>query len=322
MEEPSSITQEEPSKQSDPAPSTALRAMRRLFRDMHQSAEPVRPAELCRALGINPYEQQDSQEFWKLLLPAMNLPTLTDLYQGAYVDYIVALDGSQRERRREEPFLDLSLEVRSSGSLEKALESLFGPPELLSEAHGNGWRPEKGAPKVDAHKGSLLTPDGLPSILQVHLKRFQYDWNTDTTSKLNDPFDFPLVLDMGPICKEVPHDTESLSSTVYDLQSVVVHVGEYGSGHYYAYIRPSVASDQWYRFNDHEVVPVSWEEVLVDATNKAQASQSASDGFLARMARALFSSKPSYGYGGRTSSAYVLQYVRRSDLPILYSFDS
>jgi hypothetical protein len=28
-----------------------------------------------------------------------------------------------------------------------------------------------------------------------------------------------------------------------------------------------------------------------------------------------------YGYGGRTSSAYMLQYIRRSDIPLLYDED-
>jgi ubiquitin C-terminal hydrolase len=96
--------------------SIGLRVMRLLFQEMQASAEsgfgdPVAPLQLCQSLGIPVMEQQDSQEFWKLLLPALECPQLMDLYQGAYEDYITAVDGSGRERRREEPFLDLSLEV-------------------------------------------------------------------------------------------------------------------------------------------------------------------------------------------------------------------
>ena len=58
-------------------------------------------------------EQQDSQEFWKLLLPALEIESVSDLYKGSFEDYIKALDGSERERRREELFLDLSLDVAS-----------------------------------------------------------------------------------------------------------------------------------------------------------------------------------------------------------------
>ena len=64
-------------------------------------------------LGIPPMVQQDSQEFWKLLLPAINQESLSDLYKGSFEDYIVALDGSGREKRREELFLDLSLDIAS-----------------------------------------------------------------------------------------------------------------------------------------------------------------------------------------------------------------
>lgn len=91
--------------------SLAIQALRKVFYDMKSASSPVAPRILCQVLGIPVMQQQDSQEFWKLLLPALNLPALTDLYQGSFEDYIKAADGSNRERRREEPFLDLSLEV-------------------------------------------------------------------------------------------------------------------------------------------------------------------------------------------------------------------
>jgi len=99
-----------------PPESIGLQVLRKLFQEMEVSSEsdfptPVAPAQFCQSLGIPVMEQQDSQEFWKLLLPALELPQLVDLYQGAYEDYITAVDSSGRERRREEPFLDLSLEV-------------------------------------------------------------------------------------------------------------------------------------------------------------------------------------------------------------------
>jgi len=202
----------------------ALLSLREVFSSMKDSArkdvESSRPTStsiLCRNLGISAYEQQDSQEFWKLLLPELNKPQLVDLYQGAYEGYIAALDGSGRERKREEPFLDLSLDV-SRGSIYTALEEMFSKPELLSEKEGNGWRPEKGADKVDALKGSLLRVQGLPSLLQLHLMRFNYDWQTDTMSKINDRCKFPKVLDLSKICTDAKE--EEIPATIYDLQSM------------------------------------------------------------------------------------------------------
>ena len=111
-EEQSSSESEPAQQQSQPEPeSLAIQALRQVFRDMRSTSGPVAPRILCQVLGIPVLEQQDSQEFWKLLLPALQLPELTDLYQGCFEDYITANDGSKRERRREEPFLDLSLDV-------------------------------------------------------------------------------------------------------------------------------------------------------------------------------------------------------------------
>ena len=82
---------------------------------------------------------------------------------------------------------------KHSGSVESTLQEMFTQPEILRVSEGNGWRPSKNADKVDAYKGSSLKLDGLPSLLQLHLKRFKYDWETGETSKINDCCSFPMV---------------------------------------------------------------------------------------------------------------------------------
>lgn len=306
-----------------------VKALQNVFSSMvmssSKSQNPVPTSStrlFCQQLGINVFEQQDSQEFWKLLLPMLNLPKLLDVYQGAFEDYIVAQDGSGRERRKEELFLDISLEV-GSGSVFNSIKEAFTKPELLSKAEGNGWRPEKGAEKVDALKGSLLRAQGLPSILQLHLKRFHYDWSTDQMSKINDSFLFPEELDLSLVCADITDD--ETSNAVYDLQSIVVHKGEYGSGHYYSYVRPDVSSSEWYLFDDHRVTKVDYyDDVIVDCFgDKMQTKQTdgkiiEKKGFWSRLFGNSKNSNNTYGYGGKHSSAYMLQYVRRSDIPILY----
>jgi ubiquitin carboxyl-terminal hydrolase 7 len=314
--------------------SIALLSLRRVFKDMEEASGTVAPRVLCESLGIPVFQQQDSQEFWKLLLPAMKLAALTDLYTGSYQDYIVALDGSGRERRREETFLDLSLDIHH-GSVQAALRHQFKNPELLSKAEGNGWRPEKGLDKVDAHKGQLLLQRGLPSILQLHLKRFHFDWNTETTSKVNDQFKFPAVLDLADIVNECDGSSENLC---YDLHAVVVHVGEFNSGHYYAYVRPDITSDVWYRFNDHVVTEVCYDDVIRDAyggedlsflsvPDDDEAEDTSKRNFLYRICRTIFGFGNSdaadpYGFGGKCGNAYVLQYVRRCDEERMFSLNT
>ena len=98
-------------------PNQALVAMQELIHEMTIASErklpSVVPKSFCMRLGIPTMEQQDSQEFWKLLLPAMNVESLSDLYKGSFVDFIRALDGSGREKIREELFLDISLDIAS-----------------------------------------------------------------------------------------------------------------------------------------------------------------------------------------------------------------
>ena len=159
----------------------------------HVATPSVSTAAFCRNLGISVYEQQDAQEFWKLLLPEIDFPPLTDLYRGKYESYIAALDGSGREKIRIEMFLDLSLDVTNFGDVDSSLDDLLTSGEILSVKEGNGWRPEKGAEKVDALKGNTISSDGLPKILQLHLMRFTYDWRTQMMSKINDRFAFSKV---------------------------------------------------------------------------------------------------------------------------------
>jgi len=315
--------EEEEEMDSPPSMTIGLQAIQYVFQQMEKASNdksfpvPVNPRVLTQALGIPVYEQQDSQEFWKLLLPTLQLPSLVDLYQGSFEDYIAAVDGSGREKRREEPFLDLSLDV-TSPSVMTSLQTLFGTPELLSEEEGNGWRPEKGADKVDALKGCSLHVHGLPSVLQLHLKRFQYDWQTDIMSKKNDRFKFPRVLNLSSVCTDVEDDEKKMS--MYDLQSIVIHVGEYGSGHYYAYVRPDVQSKTWYRCNDNEITKVTYKEVAMDAFG-GQSSSPSSKKNEGGLLRRLFGGGGSFGWGGRTSSAYMLQYARRTDIPMLWCHD-
>lgn len=105
------VVSEEALQPEEEQESLVIQALRKVFSDMKSSSIPVAPRILCQILGIPVMEQQDSQEFWKLLLPALSLTSLTDLYQGSFEAYIEAADGSGRERRREETFLDLSLDV-------------------------------------------------------------------------------------------------------------------------------------------------------------------------------------------------------------------
>ncbi|EGX96535.1 Peptidase C19, ubiquitin carboxyl-terminal hydrolase 2 [Cordyceps militaris CM01] len=84
----------------------------------------------------------------------------------------------------------------------------------------------------------------LPNVLSIQLKRFEYKQgrHDHAASKVDVPVHFPLQLNMLPYTNRVRsrdsrENMELQRSCVYDLLSVVVHVGELETGHYTSYCR-------------------------------------------------------------------------------------
>ena len=127
--------------------------------------------------------------------------------------------------------------------------------------------------------------DDLPNSFIIHLKRFELDFATWETKKLNSKLEFPILLNMYKFTKlgreaaeearepnkegkggEVPVELEQELGTIidvgtvdttdfdYELQGVLVHTGIAQGGHYYSYAKgdSATAGEQWYRFDDDE----------------------------------------------------------------------
>jgi len=130
----------------------------------------------------------------------------------------------------------------------------------------------------------------LPDMLILSLKRFDLDYNTFETVKLNSRCEFGQTLNMKRYTLEgveamekagveaeaadaTPMDTDEddaenvpvdpLSSLPdddyeYRLAGVLVHAGVAQGGHYYSFIKdrtPGADADKWYRFDDEDVTP-------------------------------------------------------------------
>ena len=91
-------------------------------------------------------------------------------------------------------------------------------------------------------------------------------------------------------------------------------------------MRPDINVNEWYRFDDQNVIPVDFSDVIADAyggkarERRASFNNDRSERRRKGILRRIFSfggfrseSGRGFGYGGRTSSAYMIQYVRRSD---------
>lgn len=90
----------------------------------------------------------------------------------------------------------------------------------------------------------------FPSVLELHLKCFEYDVCSRSMIKINDRYEFPLLLDLDKDNGQyLSPDRDRSLWNLYSLYSVLVHSGGVHGGHYYAFIRPTL-SNQWYKFND------------------------------------------------------------------------
>ena len=89
-----------------------------------------------------------------------------------------------------EEYYDLQMPVKGCKDLYASLdeyvkeEILDGDNQYHSDRYG----------KQDAKKGVLFK--SLPPVLELHLRRFEYDFATDAMAKINERFEFPTQLDM------------------------------------------------------------------------------------------------------------------------------
>ncbi len=120
----------------------------------------------------------------------------------------------------------------------------------------------------------------LSEIVIIHLKRFEFDYNTFEKIKINDYCEFPMTLDFRPWMwstiisqnKEDPNfkdiildDTEinDPDSFKYQLAGVLVHSGTSECGHYYSFIH-SNETEKWYRFDDTRVTEFNVQDLKME----------------------------------------------------------
>ncbi|AQK39721.1 Ubiquitin carboxyl-terminal hydrolase 13 [Zea mays] len=160
----------------------------------------------------------------------------------------------------------------------------------------------------DARKGVLFLD--FPPVLQLQLKRFEYDYMRDTMVKINDRYEFPLQLDLDrdngkylapDADRNRIHFFYADVACIFFLFSVLVHSGGVHGGHYYAFIRPTL-SDQWYKFDD--------ERVTKEDTKKALEEQYGGEEELPQINPG-FNNTP-FKFT-KYSNAYMLVYIRESD---------
>ncbi|EXJ74173.1 ubiquitin thiolesterase [Cladophialophora psammophila CBS 110553] len=181
-----------------------------------------------------------------LPVPAANSPTkwLHGLFEGTLTSETRCLT-CENVSQRDEPFLDLSVDLEQHSSVTACLRR-FSEEEMLCER--NKFHCDNCGGLQEAEKRMKIKR--LPRILALHLKRFKYTEDFGRLQKLFHKVVYPYHLRLF----NTTDDAED-PDRVYELYAVVVHIG--GGpyhGHYVAVIKTQDRG--WLLFDDEMVEPV------------------------------------------------------------------
>ncbi|RWR80358.1 ubiquitin carboxyl-terminal hydrolase 12 isoform X1 [Cinnamomum micranthum f. kanehirae] len=295
-----------PTTENDmPAGSIPL-ALQSLFYKLQYSDNSVATKELTKSFGWDTYDsfmQHDVQELNRVLCEKLEDKmkgtvvegTIQQLFEGHHMNYIECINVDYKSTRKES-FYDLQLDVKGCqdvyASFDKyvEVERLEGDNKYHAEQHG----------LQDARKGVLFID--FPPVLQLQLKRFEYDFMRDTMVKINDRYEFPLQLDLDrDNGKYLSPDADRRVRNLYTLHSVLVHSGGVHGGHYYAFIRPTL-SDKWFKFDDERVTKEDMKRALEEQYGGEEELPQTNPGF----------NNTPFKFT-KYSNAYMLVYIRESD---------
>ncbi|CAN6577228.1 unnamed protein product [Malus baccata var. baccata] len=295
-----------PTTENDMPSGSIPLALQSLFYKLQYNDSSVATKELTKSFGWDTYDsfmQHDVQELNRVLCEKLEDKmkgtvvegTIQQLFEGHHMNYIECINVDYKSTRKES-FYDLQLDVKGCrdvyASFDKyvEVERLEGDNKYHAEEHG----------LQDAKKGVLFID--FPPVLQLQLKRFEYDFMRDTMVKINDRYEFPLQLDLDrENGKYLSPESDKSVRNLYTLHSVLVHSGGVHGGHYYAFIRPTL-SDQWYKFDDERVTKEDVKRALEEQYGGEEELPQTNPGF----------NNTPFKFT-KYSNAYMLVYIRDSD---------
>ncbi|CAN1298218.1 Ubiquitin C-terminal hydrolase 12 [Linum perenne] len=275
-----------PTTENDMPSGSIPLALQSLFYKLQYSDTSVATKELTKSFGWDTYDsfmQHDVQELNRVLSEKLEDKmkgtvvegTIQQLFEGHAMNYIECINVDYKSTRKESFY---------------EVERLEGDNKYHAEQHG----------LQDAKKGVLFID--FPPVLQLQLKRFEYDFMRDTMVKINDRYEFPLQLDLDvEDGKYLSPAADRSVRNLYTLHSVLVHSGGVHGGHYYAYIRPTL-SDQWFKFDDERVTKEDMKRALEEQYGGEEELPQTNPGF----------NNSPFKFT-KYSNAYMLVYIRESD---------
>lgn len=217
------------------------------------------PLGFCKAFKdydgqpLNMKQQQDVDEFFNLLhdkleeilKPSAHRNLFHNCVCGTFVHEIESLEPDHPYKSlREETFYRISLDIKNKNILSEALD-LFVKEDILDD--DNKYYCDQYSKKLLAKKRCLIST--LSNTVIVHLKRFEFNYNTMQRTKINDFCEFPVLLDLRP-WSDGSHSDDTYY--LYDLVGVLVHSGNADYGHYYSIIKDQ-DQNAWFKFDDKHI---------------------------------------------------------------------
>lgn len=328
-----------PDSGNDNSGSELSYALQKVFFELQFSPTVVKTKKLTESFGwdtTDAFTQHDVQELKLILCDelaekmkkiAPDQPnTLSTLFQGKLLNYIECVNVDYKSTR-EEHFSDLSLNVKGCRNIYESFDKYV---EVEMMEGDNKYRADGYEDLQDAKKGVKFL--SLPPVLQLHLKRFEYDFSRYAMVKINDRYEFETELDLNRYVEN------SDGSNIYVLHSVLVHIGDVNGGHYHVFIRPDIdvgdtgpkKASQWYKFDDETVSLATEEAAVIDNFGVGGEKD-----FTAKRVSGIDDDLGNGGLNGqipppsvfqtrnrnyqtrRFSNAYMLQYLRKSEAPYL-----
>ena len=301
-------------------------ALQSLFYKMQFSKTSASTKELTRSFGWDTYEsftQHDILEFNQVLCEKLEdqmkgtpvQGTMEGLFECKIVNYIECTN-VECTSEREETVRELQLVVKGCRNIYESLDK-FCEVEMLDG--DNKYRTENFGLQ-DARKGIKFK--SFPPVLGVHLLRFEYDFQRDMMVKVNDKYEFPSELDLdrdnGKLFAKNAEGRQVRN--LYRLYSVLVHSGGVHGGHYYAFVRPNPRTSgegagEWFRFDDEKVTKEDERSATSDQFGEDDVNSGNSPQNLALHN----TNNARFNIAGKHSNAYMLVYVRESDLDTVFS---
>ena len=229
---------------------------------------------------INPKVQQDSQEFFNTLCDKIEQSLrdtkfkyiIENIFTGKTCSSVIC-EQCKTVSNRFEDFYNLSLEIKNINNLYESLNKFIESEKI------ENFKCEVCNKRVNISKRTSLSK--LPNVLFIHLKRFNMNYETQITEKINSKFEFPNTLNLKNYCAEEiyknketgePYETFDIYPKEdeyyeYELKGINVHLGNAQVGHYLSFIdverdgkdnEPNVKSSvennviksKWLKFND------------------------------------------------------------------------